>query len=400
MEIRQSVLGEIATHSGANIQSVDIGMLVRRLILFDKVIVKSIRLRELPELVRSFGKTGIQDLLASGLLTFSCESTGLISDVQRNGRRELPLEQFSFGTFEIGKREEMLQKELGALRRVTGLKNLDRQRIEEAVWQSIVRPPSTFGQDMLKQFDMDVRNNNPSIRYSLLGPIRKALFRPEIGIDDLAVLVEEPSPRTFKVITNLQSDFGLPQDRCHELIHSALMAVSELTMRLAEMEAYSAITGFRESERSLLFGRLASVIGVLNPDKFETQFERIIRVVRIPDFAPGQRVDVQLLLKVRDTSECRDFRAWLSSTENMTDSEIEDHATSLRSLIGNLVGGPTGKTLRYATTTLVSLVPGISTLIGGAASALDTFLIEKLFPKSGIVAFLNDQYPSLYKENS
>lgn len=65
MDVRQAVLGEIAIRSGREVAFIDVGVLVRRLILFDKVIVRSYRLRELPLLVRTFGKTGIQELLNS-----------------------------------------------------------------------------------------------------------------------------------------------------------------------------------------------------------------------------------------------------------------------------------------------------------------------------------------------
>jgi hypothetical protein len=44
MDIRRSVLGDIATCSGQTVSSVDVGVLVRRLILFDKVMVRSFRL--------------------------------------------------------------------------------------------------------------------------------------------------------------------------------------------------------------------------------------------------------------------------------------------------------------------------------------------------------------------
>ena len=157
MEIQQSVFGEIAQHEGARVDSVDIGALVRRLILFDRVIIKSVRLRELPALVKAFGKTGLQDLLASGLLKLSYEPIGIVTDVHLNGVRPLPFEYFSFGISEAAERDELLQKEMGALRQVSGLKNQDRDAIEEAVWNSIVRPAASFGQDLLQQFDSDIR---------------------------------------------------------------------------------------------------------------------------------------------------------------------------------------------------------------------------------------------------
>ena len=288
---------------------------------------------------------------------------------------------------------------MGSLRQVSGLKNHDREVIEEAVWNSIVRPGPSFGQHLLEQFDSDIRLNNPALKYSLLTPVRDALARPDLALENLNVSVEETEHRTFRIITNLKSDFNLPPEQSHYLLQSALTAVSNLTMRLAEMEAYSALTGFRESEAPLLFGRLAPIIAPQNPALVEGQFERIIRIAQIPDFLPNQKVDVKKLFQVRESSECRDFRAWLLSADKMTDSEIKKIAENMRSILGWLVGTPFGKGVRLTTTTLLGLIPVKGLVLGPMASAIDTFFVEKVFPKSGVVAFLHDQYPSLYKGN-
>jgi hypothetical protein len=66
MNVRQSVLGEVAIRSGTNVTAVDISGLLRRLLLFDTVVVKSVRLKELPFLVRGLGKDGFRHLLNSG----------------------------------------------------------------------------------------------------------------------------------------------------------------------------------------------------------------------------------------------------------------------------------------------------------------------------------------------
>jgi hypothetical protein len=398
MEIQQSVFGEIAQHEGARVDSVDVGALIRRLILFDRVIVKSVRLRELPALVKAFGKTGLQDLLASGLLKFSCEFTSIITDIHRNGMRVLPFEHFSFGIVDASKRDEDLHKEMGALRQVSGLRNQDRDAIEEAVWHSVIRPAASFGQDLLHQFDSHIRLNNPALKWGLLTPVRNAVDRPNLALDDLQVSVEETEHRTFRIVTNLGKDFNLPPEKSHSLLQSAVTATSNLTLRLSEMQAYASLTGFREDEAPLLFGWIAPIIAPQNPATIENQFERVIKVAQIPDFTPGQKVDVKKLLQLRDSPECRDFRSWLLSAEKMTDGEIREFAENMRSIFGWLVQTPLGKSMRYATTTLLGLVPGLNLAAGPVAGGLDTFVVDKLLPKSGVIAFLHDQYPSLYKD--
>jgi hypothetical protein len=91
MHVRQAVLGQISNALGGHLVSVDVGSVVRRLILFDKVIVKSFRLKEVPLLIRTFGVDGFSRLLDSGLLCFSCGVTAVILELSRNGDRHLPL---------------------------------------------------------------------------------------------------------------------------------------------------------------------------------------------------------------------------------------------------------------------------------------------------------------------
>ncbi len=51
----------------------DVGGLVRRLLLFDTYILYSVRLKEVPDLVRHFGLDGTLVLLSSGALEIRCE---------------------------------------------------------------------------------------------------------------------------------------------------------------------------------------------------------------------------------------------------------------------------------------------------------------------------------------
>lgn len=175
MNVRQSVLGEVAILSGRQVTGVDVGALVRRLLLFDRVVIKSIRLKEVPLLVRAFGKTGFAQLLESRLLSFSSEFTTLAIDVTRGPVRDLPLSQFSFGIVDAANRDSDLRSEFVALQGISGLKNSDRAFLEEIVWTSIVRPPKTYGQDLLNQFDHDVRSNSPALQRAISSRLNSEL---------------------------------------------------------------------------------------------------------------------------------------------------------------------------------------------------------------------------------
>jgi hypothetical protein len=105
---------------------------------------------------------------------------------------------------------------------------------------------------------------------------------------------------------------------------------------------------------------------------------------------------VDLLLKVRESGECREFREWLSTLEDVSDEEIRQMVASIKSKMASLAGSARGKLIRLAATTGIGLIPVIGQITGAAASAIDSFLVDRVLPRSGIVAFLTEQYPSLF----
>jgi hypothetical protein len=132
------------------------------------------------------------------------------------------------------------------------------------------------------------------------------------------------------------------------------------------------------------------------PKFAESQFERVIELADVPDFQPGQRVDLDLLMKVREGAECREFREWLCTLEDVSDTEIRQMVASIKSKMASLASSTSGKLLRLAATTGVGLIPVVGPIVGAAAGAVDSFLVERVLPRSGVVAFLTEQYPSLF----
>jgi hypothetical protein len=260
----------------------------------------------------------------------------------------------------------------------------------------MVRPPETFGANLLQQIDAELRANSPSLRAAIIDQLQNQVSSHGLDPMQLEVTVEEPQTRVFHIKTTISRDFGLSPEKTHLLLQRSVTAVANLSQRLAEMEAYASLTGFLESEAALLFGKMAGIIAPQNPKIAEEQFKRVIEIADIPDFKPGQRVDVEKLMKIRESAECRDFRGWLSTAEDVSDATIRDMATGMKNKVATLAGGTGGRVVRFAATTLVGLIPGAGLVLGPAAGAIDSFLVERVLPRSGILAFLTDTYPSLF----
>jgi len=106
------------------------------------------------------------------------------------------------------------------------------------------------------------------------------------------------------------------------------------------------------------------------------------------------------LLEIRESDECREFRNWLPEIGQASDEEIRDHVRSVRTKLGNTAASTQGKAVRLLATTGIGFLPVIGPIAGFVAGSLDTFLLEKLLPKSGPVAFLSKLFPSVFENRN
>jgi hypothetical protein len=396
----QAVLCTITTVSdtGGIVTGVDVAALVRRLVLFEKVIVRSVRLEELPPLIKAFSDRGLRSLLSSGALQFLWGSTFVVTDLSRGGARHLPQSHFSFGIAGLAKPEEDLQRQFSVLQRVSGLKNNQRAAVEETVRKSLVHYPNDFGQLLLNQLDSDLRHNSAALKAGISQQLPKVLPDVDLRSYNFEIKVDEYQPRIFRIETPFAKDFQLPPGEIHRVLQDAVGSVSNLNHRFSEMIQFSALTGFREDEGPILFGKVAGLMAPQNPDAAEGQFKRVLEIADVPEFEPNQRVDIDRLLRVRESDECRAFRDWLSKAGTLGDAEIRDLTRGIRTKLSSLAHSKSGKAMRFLATTGLGLIPPPAGLfLGPASSFVDSFLVEHALKESAVVAFLSDSYPSLFR---
>lgn len=280
---------------------------------------------------------------------------------------------------------------------MSGLKNDHRANVEEAVRATLARYPANFGQLLLNQLDNDLRANSAALKAGMSQQLRTALQDFDLAAYSFEIKVYEYEPRNFKVETPFASDFQFSPSRIHELLNSAVQSVSLLNHRFSEMIEFSALTGFRENEASILFGKVAGLIASQNPNAAEEQFKRVIEIADVPEFEPHQRVNVDRLLEVRQSDECRAFRDWLSKAGNLSDAEVHDLTTGLKNKLSSLAQSKGGKAVRFMATTGLGFVPVAGLVLGPASSFVDSFLVDRALKESAVLAFLSDSYPSLFR---
>ena len=179
------------------------------------------------------------------------------------------------------------------------------------------------------------------------------------------------------------------------MLSAAVTAVTGLNQLVANMQEYNAITTFEDSDTPLLLGKVAGVVAQYSPQAEERSFLRVIELTEIPELLAIGRVDVGKLIVARESLECREFRAWLSSIDHLDDKELKRLLTGVRARIASFTKSPAGKTIRLAVNTALGLIPGYGTATALAEGAIDSFLLDKLLPSSGAFSFINQSVPSV-----
>ena len=147
MDIQKRLLGPCATFI-PNVEDVkvDIDALIWRLFLFDTYIFVSIRLKEIPHLINTFGYKGVISLLSSGALKIYCDATMPASTGQNSvikSRREkgiLPFGSYSISMIRPHDRDEYINDCLDdSLNIIQGLALKELDNLRENVVSAITR---------------------------------------------------------------------------------------------------------------------------------------------------------------------------------------------------------------------------------------------------------------------
>jgi hypothetical protein len=395
MALRSAVLCDIAIREEGNrVRRVDLRGLFRRLLLFETVTVKSVALQDASVLVPAFKRDGLKQLLECDILRFSVEDSSLVTDIQRNNIRDLPAFQFSFGQAKLHNPDQGWKKQLKALEGVPGLCHADRLSLENVIWSKLFRTPPSFIPNVMSQSEEDLRTNKPVLYASVEEVIRKQFGKQS---PTFSLRVEEVKPRIFYLVNDLENVLKISQEQAHHILNKAVTGVAEINHRIEDMFVHSAITGFTEDEAPLLFKKMTGVLKSQNPEILEKQLARVVTILGLPEISPQEPVNVENLLKARDSSELREFRDWLYKFEGKEDKEVEKLVRAVGLRLGALLRSSPGKAIRFAATTALGFIPGAGLVLGPVSGAIDTFLVEEMLPTSGVFAFLTGTYPSLFK---
>lgn len=390
-------IGHIATVCDQDDIVVDAAKLFRYLLLFDRVIIQSSRLREFTVLAGALGRPSLSTLLRSGAIGILCQAltTGQTGQSNIGGRRTpLPNGSYSFDVVREADRRAYLHACFQNVRSSRDLTFKECKRLKRDIADTLVEPIHSVRHEMEEQLFSDLRSSAPHFSTALAVDLRRS-HRISVRPSDLTLKIHELGERDFRVESNLQLVTALDELACHKATERSLLAVGGLNQRLAEMNGYSAMTDFWYRDLPVL-GRKLRYLSELSPERQDRLLATVLALPGLPDMgealAQGQ-VDVERFLEIRDSPDGREFRRWFRSAGPDDVALLTDQWARFRNRLGAWMATPTGRAVRFLMSTGAGLVPGI----GVAAGAIDTFVLERLFPQSQPMTFLQHSYRSIFR---
>jgi hypothetical protein len=252
--------------------------------------------------------------------------------------------------------------------------------------------PLSHKQEIFPAFEHDLLFRNEL----LTAAIRAAMSKRGLSAsEELSSAVEKTGEGRYSVRSNVGALSGLPVDSAHSIVGEALLAIAGLNQRIAEMKTYSALSGFGDDDIELFNVKLDFLADVASGTQLERQFGRVISIAGIPEPSPGTMIDMEKILKARESTELRLFRDWLQAAGGASDAEIRDAILSLKGAVGNAYQSSSGRIMRFLVPAIVGFIPGFA-LAAIGLSAADQFLLDRLLPSNGAAAFISTIYPSLF----
>jgi hypothetical protein len=234
MDVRDRLLGPVAsiTNRERDELAVDFGDLIRKLILSDRFILESNRLREIPLLVQKFGYDGVAELLHSGRMqilrdALSVGSIGHISEDLRPGKAPLPLGSYSFGMVRLQSTRETVHADLQPIDAIPGLRGRQAQRLRRLVAERIAELPDTRGGRAIDAFKRDLELNAPILRTSVALALRQEYGR-SVNPNDFELRVERVDEHDWRTETNLGTQARLSDERVHKVVERGLLGAGGL----------------------------------------------------------------------------------------------------------------------------------------------------------------------------
>lgn len=217
--------------------------------------------------------------------------------------------------------------------------------------------------------------------------ISESLFdnRLEVDTDDI---IKKISKEIIKDIFDkeFRNKYNLTSTKATHILSKDVQAINTL------IEAYRRIYISERANIKHIFSEdiLESVIkdkliigfgNNITKTDINSEFRRLTNIIKVPDIVEAVRHGIfstKDVLKIREKKNCSEFRKWLHSNASfeLSDKDNQDIISAYIDALGkkDVIDKLPIKILRFVSTSLLGMIP----FIGGAASFIDSFVIDNL----------------------
>lgn len=407
MDMQKRLIGPCSTYLPKTDDiEFDFNALVRRLILFDKYILYSTKLKEFKHLIKVFGYENVMELLKSDSLKIYSHAMG-VGQVKQGLKKYIRTLKNSkiYGPYSfmilresISRRKDNIslhfKKEIDTMESIA-LKR--RIKLKNAILDVLEEVPKNAGDETLNSFKQDLIKNSPIIKKALLVKLNQ-LYGKKTESANFFLKIHQIKEDDFEIETNLGNILNVENKIIYDIILRGVLATSTVNKRIEEMKTYNAISGFSEQDIPVFQEKLNFIENLISSKDNENRFQRVIKIKGFPNISIDTKIKIQDLLRIRESKEVKEFRQWLLEIDKYSDLELLEVMENLKTKISGLFNSRPGQVIRFLITTGSSLISGLPLPVGIGLGSLDLFLSKKILPKSGPLTFINKLYPSIFKK--
>jgi hypothetical protein len=227
--------------------AVDVAAVLRHLLLFDRYVIQSHRLAELPALVAALSVDGVSQLLNSGVLGIQAHAK-TTADISRV--RALPLFVYEFDKVMAADPRKYDADNLKTLEKLEGVGKHGSAKLVAAAERAIVRFPKTYLDETLANGADQISANLPVMRQSFAALLTQTIGR-DVPAAEVSLTCHREGQRRFRAISNVQA-FGLEGEKAHQLVARAIMVILRLNGQIEDMKILNALVAVNPDDEAIL----------------------------------------------------------------------------------------------------------------------------------------------------
>ena len=391
--------------SPAKVDSFDYPAFLSRLLLFDTLIIESPQLLEVAPIVHLLGFRHTLELIESRALRFVCDplTVGSMDSTSPQSGVKLPPTHFNLNVirvFDPAGKPSHVSQQLASLLGIEGLRNKEAIKLKSAIGRRIERYPLGYGTESIAATLAEVDQMSISFRAAVAGWFH-AKRNEHVEPAKVEVGMKRLSDDIVEITSNVGRLYGVEPRIERKAIQAALLEVAGINDVFECMKAFDCVTPLAEAELNHVDTKLRFVQQrFISPVERVNELDKVLRALELPSFeeaASSGRIDVDKLLEIRAGDEVRVFRDWLQNARSLSEADLREIAKNIRARVGRGLGTTAGKLLRMLPGIAVSLVDPTGFLAGTALSAIDSFVVDRVFKSPALVTFFQRDLPSLFE---